>query len=240
MLYPSEISFRFLQKKKKTLLASCLFISAFHLNAQDSDLGNWFIYFGNYQLSPRWGVWLEGQYRNYNFIGDLEQAFARTAILFNLPKTNAQWAQGYGFFRTANYITGTDDKRTFNEHRFYQQFITRQRFGRLYLMHRYRLEERFIEGADFKVRFRYFIGANIPLNKPELTPGAFCLSLYNELFINTVTPVFDRNRVYGALGYVASRGVRLEAGWLYQLFENRRRPQLQLVCFHNLDLSKHD
>jgi hypothetical protein len=77
MLYPSEISFRFLQKMKKTLLASCLFISAFHLNAQDSDLGNWFIYFGNYQLSLREGACLLAVFN------DEQQTFAGRLIVIH-------------------------------------------------------------------------------------------------------------------------------------------------------------
>jgi hypothetical protein len=105
------------------------------------------------------------------------------------------------------------------------------------MMHRYRLEERFVQD-DFKIRFRYFLGLNLCLNKSERTTGTVYLSVYNELFINAESPVFDRNRVYGAMGYVLSPQLRTETGLMYQLFENRRRPQWQIVLFHNLDFSK--
>ena len=43
-----------------------------NVGAQDSDFGNWWIYFGNKQMNERWNWHHEVQYRNYNFIGDLE------------------------------------------------------------------------------------------------------------------------------------------------------------------------
>lgn len=223
---------------QKLFFSLVLLSTFFTAKAQPGDLGNWFIYFGHVRLSPSWGIWAESQHRNYNFAGDLEQFFIRSAITYDFKGKGTQVALGYGFFRTGNYIGTTDEKNYFNENRMYQQFITNQRFGRLYLMHRYRLEERFLPD-DFKVRFRYFLGLNLCLNKPERTTGTVYLSAYNELFINTISPVFDRNRVYGALGYVINPKLRAETGLMYQLFENRRRPQWQIVLFHNLDFSKH-
>jgi hypothetical protein len=205
--------------------------------AQPGDLGNWFIYFGHARLSPQWGIWAESQYRNYNFAGDLEQFFVRSALTYDFKGTGVQAALGYGFFRTGNYIGSTDEKSYFNENRIYQQLITNQRFGRLYMVHRYRVEERFLPN-NFKVRFRYFLGLNLCLNQPERTSGTVYLSVYNELFINAISPVFDRNRLYGAVGYVFNSRLRAETGLMYQLFENRRRPQWQLVLFHNMDFSK--
>ena len=204
--------------------------------AQPGPLGNWFMYFNHTRLRPTWGVWTEGQYRNYNIAGDLEQFFVRTALTRDLPGTGVQFALGYGFFRSANYIGRTDRKRYGNENRVYQQMLVNQRFGRLYLFHRYRLEERFLADA-FKWRFRYLLGTNICLNRPDRSAGAVYLSLYNELFIQPAAPVFDRTRVYGALGYVFGPQLRMETGLMYQLFENKHRPQWQVAAFHTLDFS---
>ncbi len=206
------------------------------LQAQDSDLGNWFAYFGSYRVAPRWSIWVEGQHRNFNFVGDLEQAFARTALLYDLPKANSQIGLGYGYFHTAAYKE-TGEKTYTNENRIFQQFITRQRFGRAYLTHRYRLEERFLP-SGFRARFRYFLGLNLCVNKPEMTKGTLYFSAYNELFINAKTPIFDRDRLYGGIGYAVTPTLRFETGLMYQLFETRRRPQWQVLCFQNLDLRK--
>lgn len=206
------------------------------LRSQDSDLGNWFGYFGNFNVHKNWGIWLEGQHRNYDFVGDLEQAFVRTALLYNLPKANSQFSAGYGFFHTASF-DALGEKRFTDEHRLHQQVITRQRFGRLYLMHRYRLEERFLK-SGYRNRFRYMLWAQVCLNKPQLAKGTFYFSTYNELFVNGKSNVFDRNRLYGGIGYSFGPSVRLETGLMYQIFENKKRPQWQILCFHNVDLRR--
>ncbi|MCW3074404.1 MAG: hypothetical protein JWP69_1473 [Flaviaesturariibacter sp.] len=205
--------------------------------AQKSEVGNWFIYFGNQKISPRWNWHNEVQYRNYNFAGDLEQLLLRTGIGYNLTPNNNNILLGYGYILSKPYIAGTDRKGETQEHRVFQQFITRQQFGRLYLQHRYRIEERFIED-DFKVRFRYFLAANVPLTKKTMEAGALYLSAYNEIFINDRSPVYDRDRIYGALGYAINKDLRVELGAMSQLLENRKRTQFQVVLFNNLPLGK--
>ncbi len=222
---------------KNTITIIAFLLPSFFSAAQSSDMGDWFIYFGHHKFSKHWGLWTEGQYRNYNLLGDTEQLLARTALTYDFTNTTAQASMGYAFVRTGSYVPGKNEKRYFNEHRIYQQLLTTQRFGRLYIGHRYRVEERFLPD-DFKMRFRYFLSMNLMLNKPSREPGALYLSAYDEIFLNDLEPVFDRNRLYGALGYVFRPQVRGEFGLMYQMFENRRRPQWQLVLFQNLDFSK--
>ncbi len=205
-------------------------------NAQKTDTGNWFIYFGNQAIDKKWNWHNEVQYRNYNFAGDTQQLLLRTGIGYNLTENNNNILLGYGFINSQNYIPGTDDKAQNNEHRIYQQFITRQNFGRFYLQHRYRVEERFLED-DFKMRFRYFLALNVPLNKPKLEDNAFYISAYNEIFLNADSPVFDRNRLYGALGYVINKNFRVEAGFMRQIQEKTGRNQFQIVIFNNIPFS---
>ena len=204
--------------------------------SQSSDTGNWFIYFGNQAINKKWSWWNEVQYRNYNVAGDLEQLLIRTGLAYNLTENNNQVLLGYGFIRSENYIS-PDDKVSTNENRLYQQFITRQQFGRFNLQHRYRIEERFLPN-NFRVRFRYFLGLNVPLNKKTMTKNAWYLSAYNEVFLNAPKPVFDRNRVYGALGYVLNKNWRTEAGFMRQIREQNSRNQFQLVVFNSLPLFK--
>ena len=123
--------------------------------SQKSDIGNWFVYFGNQKINKKWNWHNEVQYRNYNFIGDTNQLLLRTGIGYNLTENNNNVLVGYGFINTQKYVPNSDQKIDTNEHRIYQQFITRQNFGRVFLQHRYRIEERFISD-DFQLRFRYF------------------------------------------------------------------------------------
>ncbi len=198
--------------------------------AQDSNLGNWYIAFGNKKINSKLNWHHEVQYRNYNFIGDLEQLLLRTGVGYNLTENNNNILLGYGYILSENYTPNEDEKNVVNEHRIYQQFITKQKFSRISLQHRYRFEQRFVED-DFKMRFRYFLAANIALNNKELTDNTFYLSGYNEIFINTEGNVFDRNRVYGGLGYRFNKMIRTEIGYMNQVFAGPNRDQLNLVVF---------
>lgn len=91
---------------------------------------------------------------------------------------------------------------------------------------------------DFKMRFRYFLGLNVPLNKKEMTKDAIYLSLYNEIFLQDREPVFDRDRIYGALGYVLNPYLRIEAGYMVQLLPSSHRGQLQVALFNNYPFKK--
>ena len=203
-----------------------------HSYSQKSEIGNWFAYFGNQKINKKWNWHNEVQYRNYNFIGDTNQLLLRTGIGYNLTEDNNVLI-GYGFINTQKYLPNSDQKVDTNEHRIYQQFITRQKAGKVFLQHRYRLEERFLSN-DFQLRLRYLLGINIPINKKTLEKNALYLSSYNEIFMNLEKPLFDRNRLYGALGFVINKNFKVEAGIMAQILENSNRNQFQIVIFNNL------
>ena len=69
-------------------------------NAQKSNAGNWFIYFGNQQINKKLNWHNEAQYRSYNFIGDIIQLAIRTGIGFNLSENNENILLGYGFIQS--------------------------------------------------------------------------------------------------------------------------------------------
>lgn len=223
-----------MQIKKVRLLffVAALFISNINY-AQKSDIGNWIIYFGNKNINKKWNWHHEVQYRNYNFIGDLQQLLIRTGIGYNLSENNNNLLLGYGYINSQNYLSTSEEKAGTNEHRIYQQFITRQNFGRIFLQHRYRIEERILPN-DFQIRFRYFLGANVPLNRKTMTKNTFYLSAYNEIFLNAQNTIFDRNRLYGAIGYVINKNTRAETGFMAQTLQNTNRNQFQIVLFNNL------
>ena len=201
--------------------------------AQKSEVGNWFIYFGNQKINKNWNFHNEIQYRNYDFIEDINQLLVRTGIGYNLTENNNNILLGYGFINTQKYLPDSDDKVETDEHRIFQQFITRQNFGRIFLQHRYRIEERFFLN-DFQMRFRYFLAVNIPITKKTMEKNALYLSAYNEIFINAEKPIFDRNRLYGALGYVINKNIKVEAGFMAQSLENSNRNQFQIVLFNTI------
>lgn len=202
------------------------------LVAQPSDTGNWFIYFGNKKINNRWNWHHEAQYRNFNFVGDTEQLLLRTGLGYNLTENNNNVLLGYAFVYSEPYLNDTDAKTSLKEHRIYQQLISKKAFGRVLIQHRYRFEQRFMQ-EDFKLRLRYFLSLNIPLNQPQILDKTFYLSAYNEVFINTGSTFFDRNRLYGGLGYRLSKSTRIEAGIMNQSTSNNSRNQFNLITFVN-------
>lgn len=203
--------------------------------AQKNDLGAWYMYFGNNKISKKLNWHNEVQYRNFDAIGDLEQLLIRTGIGYDLTENNNNVLLGYGFILSQPYVNG--EKKENIEHRIFQQYITKQKFGRFNLQHRYRLEERFLED-DFRMRFRYMLGLNIPITQKEMLPKTLYASVYNEIFLHFNSPVFDRNRVYGALGYVINKNMRIEAGYMNQIQENRNRGQIQIGFYNNIPFTK--
>lgn len=221
------------------LLLLCSQISVAQ-NTQEDDLGAWYMYFFNGKFKEsRFGIQGDVQYRNFNLGGDLEQLLLRTGVTFTPENTNVTFTLGI-----ANITTGAlgENDDTFNENRIYQEVLLPQKVGnRVFLTHRFRYEQRFVEDQDFRTRFRYNLFMNVPFNKKALEKDAVYLALYNELFINGESNignnrrvgVFDRNRFYAGLGYGISNTLRVQVGFMNQSTENSGRDQLQVSLHHN-------
>jgi len=200
---------------------------------QESELGNWLIYIGNKKIKSKWNWHHEVQYRNYDAVGDLEQLLLRTGIGYDLKENNNNLLLGYGFIRSENYNQDSQEKFIVNEHRIFQQFITKHKLGVISLQHRFRFEQRFIED-DQKLRLRYFLGVGVPLNKKEITDKTLYLSGYTEFFFNTNDDIFDRNRLYGGFGYKFNKKVKVELGYMNQFLGNgNNRDQINIITFVN-------
>lgn len=207
---------------------------------EQSQTGAWYMYFFNHQFEDsQFGVQGDLQYRNWNTLGDLEQLLIRTGLTYTPKDSNVLLTLGY-----ANITTGEfgDSNETSGENRIYQEALFPQKLGnRIYLTHRFRYEQRFVEDQDFRTRYRYNLFMNIPINKSSLDKGAIYTALYNELFINgqedigddRTVQLFDRNRTYLGLGYVLNPGQRLQLGWMNQKTVVWGKGQLQLSFHHN-------
>ncbi len=218
---------------KKIILVLVGFSLSFSfLFSQKSNIGNWYIYFGNQKINQHFNWHNEVQYRNYNAGGDLEQLLLRTGIGYNLNPNN-NLLIGYAFIHSENYVIGLTEKTSINEHRIFQQYIAKHKLSRFYIQHRLRFEERFFT-TDTKFRGRYFLGLNIPFTKKTMEKNALYLSAYNEIFLNTQTPNFDRNRLYGALGFVLAKNLKFELGMMTQFLQTKNRTQFQIVLFNTI------
>lgn len=212
----------------------------FGQTTKEDDLGAWYMYFFNAKFKEsRFGIQGDIQYRNFNFGGDLEQLLIRSGVTFTPKYTNITLTLG-----VANITTGIigENNDTLNEKRIYQEALLPQKVGnRIYLTHRFRYEQRFVDNQDFRTRFRYNLFMNIPLNKTLVEKKAIYLALYNELFINGESnignnrkvSVFDRNRFYAGLGYGITNKIRVQLGFMNQSIESSGRDQIQISLHHN-------
>jgi len=146
---------------------------------------------------------------------------------------------GYG-----NITSGAfgDSNDTSTESRIYQEALLPHKISdRVYLKHRFRYEQRWVEDQDFRTRYRYNLFLNIPLNQPNLDKNSLYLAFYNEIFINgqknigdgRSVEIFDRNRLYGALGYAIKDNLKIQFGFMEQTLNNSSKGQLQLSMHHS-------
>jgi hypothetical protein len=220
------------------LLAMLCASGASALDAED-ETGLWSMYFfsGNFGDS-NWLVQGDLQYRQWQVGDDTEQILRRASVGYRPGGGRTVLAGGYAFITSKAFGNGGPEN---DEHRIYQEALIPQNVGeRLYLTHRLRSEQRWVDRQDFRTRYRYALFANIPLNREDLAPGAVYLALYNELFINGERDTgrgrvdyFDRNRAYLGLGYTLRQGLRVQLGVMRQDTETLDRTQLQLGLHHN-------
>lgn len=207
---------------------------------ESGKTGAWYMYFFDHQFKEsQFGFQGDIQYRNWNVIGDLEQLLLRSGVTYRPEGVNAKFTIGYAHITTGAYGDSND---TSAESRIYQEALLPHKLGnRVYLTHRFRYEQRFVENQDFRTRYRYNLFLNIPFNKVSLEKDAFYAALYNELFVNGQKDIgnnmevefFDRNRTYLGIGYVLKKGMKFQLGWMNQKSNNVGKAQLQLSFHHN-------
>lgn len=218
--------------------------SQFSYGQIDEDqMGAWYMYFWNTRLpQSNFGFQGDVQHRNWDLGGDLEQLLIRGGLTWSPEGSNNTYTFGY-----ANIKSGTfgPSARKSREHRLYQEALIPQRVGeKLLLTHRFRLEQRDVDGQDRRNRARYFLAANYPFNRNDLGEGAVYLSFYNEIFVNLDQGIgngrrvdhFDRNRAYLAMGYSVTDNVRLQFGYMHQDTDDVSKGQVQFNLFHRFSL----
>ena len=198
------------------------------------------MYFWNTEFGEsNFGLQGDVQYRNWNLGGDLEQLLLRGGATWSPENADVKFTLGYGHITTG---TPGESSSTSVEHRIYQEALLPQKVAsRLFLTHRFRFEQRWVENQDFRSRVRYNLFLNIPLNQPDLNQGAFYLAFYNEIFINTQKDIgdgrevslFDRNRLYSALGFSLQDNLKLQLGYMEQTTNATSKGQIQLSLHHS-------
>ncbi len=206
------------------------------LLAQEGNTGNWMMYFGMNKLSNKISLHTEVQYRNHTLLpNQIEQLLLRTGLNYHFSN-KAFATAGYAHISSYDFKSEQKPPET-TEHRIWQQFILNNQLGKVKFEHRYRIEQRWVN-QEFKSRFRYRLMLFLPLNSSQMEAGSFFLGLYDEVFINGKSAFFDRNRLYGALGYQFHKTANLQVGMLHQQTAASGKWYLQFALAFNPDLRK--
>jgi len=232
--------------KFQTWLATSLFLilGLYSLSGlaqvDQGQTGAWYMYMWNTENRETGYGWQgDIQHRNWDTTKDLEQLLIRGGFTWRPDNGPIKYTVGYAHITSGTF--GPSNNKS-EENRIYQEALVGQTIGnRLQLSHRFRFEQRWVDGQDFRTRFRYFLGLNYPFNQDTLGKGAVYLSLYNELFVNLNRDIgdgrevdyFDRNRAYAALGYSVSDSMRLQFGYMWQENRNFGSGQLQFNLLHS-------
>ena len=198
------------------------------------QLGAWYMLFWSTSFDTPVGLQGDVQHRNWNMGTDLEQLLIRAGLTYDVPGAPVLVTGG-----VAHVTSGAfgDSDETSGERRVYQEALLRQSLGRVVsLRHRYRYEQRWVDGQDFRTRFRYALFGDVALNGRGTGSGSIYLALYNEVFINGELEIgrgrtverFDRNRFYTALGFGVADRSQVQAGYMIQTVPGGSKGQIQI------------
>jgi len=205
----------------------------------EDQVGAWYMYFYDNKFSSnQFGVQGDVQFRNYDYGADLEQLLLRSGLTYRPKNANLKLTAGLGHITSG---TPGESNDTNTEIRIYQEALLPHKLtDRLSLTHRFRYEQRYVEGQDFRTRYRYNLFVKALLNETESIKGGIYFTAYNELFINgekcigddRYVEYFDRNRLYFAFGYGVSNKINLQAGVMRQTLDAVSKDQVQLSIHH--------
>lgn len=183
--------------------------------AQNSKVGTWGI--ATLVLpgdsSHKWGGYSEFQVRTNSVLSQFMYDEIKAGISYDIDKDFTALI-GTGRYTTFDYQNvGAGPVTT--ENRLWEQITTNQFLYRLKLEHRYRVEQRWVNGL-YRNRFRYRLNVFVPFNHNKIIAKTWFFSAFDEVFLNNQMPNFERNRVSAALGYQFDKSWIFQAGWINQ------------------------
>lgn len=236
---------------KKSTLKNPVFLSimcllfSFNIVSQQpyNKGGYWITYLGDNNINDKLGIHTEGQLRNNGINHGQATNFFRLGLNIYTSKTSMVTG-GYGFFYVSpsrEHVPGN----TFRENRVWEQYLMRKKTNFVFMEHRYRLEQRFIENVtlnESKVdhRIRYRFQAILPFYNISPYLRYFFFAAYNEVMLNfrrESNDIYDRNRLYFALGIQVSPKLNFQVGYLNQLAVQPLHPNLEVSHLFQLGLS---
>lgn len=159
----------------------------------------------------RWGGYAELQTRSDELFSNFFYYETKAGISYDLDRSFT------ALLGTGRYVTNDNPENlaVATEFRLWEQMTVNQFLYRVKIEHRYRIEQRWINGL-YRNRFRYRLNVFVPLNHKKIDAKTWFISVYEEVFMNNKVPHFERNRFSAALGYHFDQSINVQAGWLNQ------------------------
>jgi len=193
-----------------------LLIVSISATAQNNKLGSWGV---ATVVMPgdsvhKWGGYTEYQVRtNGPAYTQFQYYEAKAGISYDIDNYFTALIGG-GRYTTYDYTNVAAGPTTI-EARMWEQMTVSQYLSRIKIEHRYRVEQRWLNGI-YRNRFRYKLNLYVPLNNKKIEPKTWFVSAYDEIFLNNNEPNFERNRVSATLGYQVDKSWIIQAGWINQ------------------------
>lgn len=174
------------------------------------------------RVSTKWSIAADVHMRRTNFLQTNSFFLVRTGLLYSINKQLSAGA-GYAHMWLANQKDATE--LFSNENRLHQQLVLSQKLGKVQILQRLRVEERWqqkvvnfvpIDAIRYTTRFRYFLSINIPVSTNKKVPS---LALADELMLHTGKDIiynnFDQNRVFAGIRQQVTTSLAFDFGYMH-------------------------
>lgn len=205
-----------------------------------NNFGSWNVLNFNVKINTKWNAFAESQLRSLSFYNEFHYYEYKFGATYKISQ-NFSATAGVGSYNTysegGNFKLPSQNRET----RTWLQINMKNPLEFMTFEHRYRAEQRFTSNG-YKNRFRYRLGATIPLNEKKVKPKVFYLLAWNEIFFTDNEPFFERNRFFIGCGYEFSEKVAIQTGYIhqfdYKINDETGRDFLNIALLYSIDLSK--
>lgn len=234
------------------------------LMAEFEDFGSnvWLGSYNKFRLADKWFWRAEfhyrrGGYNNIPYIGRMSQIYNRHAINYFVNE-NLNICLG-AVVRLDFTGDPQDDQLEYvvPEPRIWHEYLFVMPWPRFQMFHRIRIEHRWSRRNDidsewiYRDRWRYKFYMTIPINKPQLVPGAWFVNPDIEIIMQSGSPVVNSPledlRIYPSVGYIVSPSITYTAGLMYTTGQRlarghvyRQRWVARINAYVSLDFRKQE
>lgn len=191
-------------------LVFCSSTPAYANSGVEHDMQLWTPITLDCKIYKKWRGYFEVNPRMADNVSGLSQLLIRPAIEYR-QRDNLSFMVGYLWL--SNY-SGTN---VTNEHRIWEQLLVNNRYKKLTIINRARVEQRLFENLpNAGVRLRHMLKLNYPISK------RFYATAQDELFVNVNSVEngpqagIDQNRIFAGIGFKPHKRARTEVGYQCQ------------------------